>query len=434
MRSLDSMLFYSTNHQSPAVSFEDALIGGLAPDGGLYMPQSFPRFTPQEIVTLHGKSLPEIGVRLFQKWFGDEIPAAAMEGMIKQSLNFPLVLKHVGPFQVLELFHGPTLAFKDIAASCLAHLMDYFLAKQKRKTIVLVATSGDTGGAVAQGFGDKKNITVVILYPKGKVSKLQEQQLTHGADNIYPLEVEGVFDDCQRLVKEAFVDSSLRRLHLTSANSINIGRLTAQMLSYIYTYCQLQIDTIRFIVPSGNMGNVTAGLFAAKMGFPFSSFIIATNENDPVVKYFQTGIFTSQPTIPTLSNAMDIGNPSNFIRILELFKNNHAAFKKTVHAIKISEPRTIATIKRVYQKYNYLLDPHTAVAWATAEQSNDTTHTNVIMATASPLKFSSEINRATGITVDDSVSIKNITSKNQRKYSLRNSYQEFKEFLNRLLQ
>lgn len=422
------MLFYSTNRTSPEVDFHTALFVGLAPDGGLYIPQSFPKFTKKELASLNELSLTAVGSLVLQKWL-PEIPENDVQQIVKKALDFPIPLVQVGDTFVLELFHGPTKAFKDVAAAVLAQVFAYYLAKEDRTLTILVATSGDTGGAIAQAFSGIKRVRVVVLYPDGRVSKLQEEQLTRVNDNIIPIAVKGYFDDCQAFVKQAFVDPDLQHLHLSSANSISIGRLLPQIIYYVWCYAQLQRDNIQFVVPSGNMGNVTAGLFAAKMGLPVDSFVIAANENDSVVKYFKTGTFAKQETIPTLSNAMDIGNPSNFVRILEIFKHNHKAFCALVSAITISDKETVATVKEIYKKYDYLADFHTAVGFAAYKKSERANTTPVILSTASPIKFASEIEKETEIEIDDSKEITALKKHEKRMTKVENKYKSMKEVL-----
>ena len=450
------MRFYSTNHQSPAVDFETALFSGLAPDGGLYYPETIPQFTKSELKSLPHLSLPEIGVLVLQKWLGTEISTADLKTLVYQALDFPIPIKPVGPYHIMELFHGPTLAFKDVAAKCLAQLLSFYLQKRQQQSIILVATSGDTGGAVAQGFANVENVKVIVLYPKGKVSRLQEQQLTRVADNILPFEVAGVFDDCQLLVKTALNDDQLKHLPLTSANSINIGRLLPQIIYYVYAYSRLPKKPLQFVIPSGNMGNSTAGIFAMGMGLPIQSFLLACNANDPAVEYYHTGKYQPKQTIATLSNAMDIGNPSNFARILEYFHYNHQEFCKKITAISIDDPTTIATIKNVYAKYHYLLDPHTAVAWSAADIHNKLRRSDankreadptpeggrdlspafarseqskqLIISTASPVKFASEILKATGISIDDKAALAKLTQP-PRKTNLENNHDKFKAII-----
>ena len=421
--------YYSTNHLSDFVSFEQALMRGLAPDGGLYFPDQFPRFSADEIAKLRGASLSEVAYRTFLPWLYEEIDLDAIRQIATEAQNFPIVLREVGEFFVLELFHGPTLAFKDVAAQNLPRLMSYFLQKTGQRITLLVATSGDTGGAIAHGFSNIPNIELFVLFPKGRVSALQEEQLTRVASNVHPVEVDGVFDDCQAIVKRAFNDPALAHLRLTSANSISIGRLLPQIIYYIYTYAQLQREDIEFIVPSGNFGNLTGGLFAREMGMPFSSFIAATNSNDSAVRYMATGEYKPLPTIQTLSNAMDVGNPSNFVRILELFDHDYKQVCNILQAYQLSDEETISTIQRVWHEHGYLLDPHTAVGWLVAERYGDPEMKRVIVATAAPVKFAQEIEKTAGIAIDDSAEIARLRQLPQRKNSIPNDYTAFTELL-----
>lgn len=420
------MKFYSLNQNSPLVSFKEALLRGLAPDGGLYFPEFIPKFSNQEIENLKSNSLEEIGYKVLDKWVGGEIDSKEIDDIITQALNFPIPLKKVGNFFVLELFHGPTMAFKDIATRILALLMSNVLKKENRKATILVATSGDTGGAVAHGFGGVSNINVIVLYPKGKVSKLQEEQLTRVAGNVFPIEVNGVFDDCQALAKKAFVDSDFKGLNLSSANSINVGRLIPQIIYYVFVYSMMMKENIEFVVPCGNFGNVCAGIFSREMGLPFKKFLVVNNMNDTVLKYYETGVFEPKATVQTLSTAMDIGNPGNFIRILKVFNNNHDEFKKVIKVLKVTDQETIETIFKVYKEYRYLLDPHTAVAWNGAEKDDDPDYIKVILSTASPIKFADVIRQHTGIEIDDSEAIKDLEKNVKRKITINNDYDEFK--------
>jgi threonine synthase len=439
------MRYYSTNRQAPSASLEEALLHGLAPDGGLYYPDEMPCFSEPELQTLQqaGKLasvdtatkqrfLQDVACQVLQKWFGEEIPDATLRTIATDAQSFPMPIRRVGNFQVLELFHGPTMAFKDVAARNLARLMGYFLEQRGEQAVLLVATSGDTGGAIAAGFADQENIKVVVLYPKGKVSHLQEEQLTRVAANVFPVEVDGVFDDCQALVKQAFVHPDLRTLHLTSANSINVARLIPQIIPYVYAHFMLDGEPLEVVVPSGNFGNLTAGLFAGAMCVPICCFVAATNRNDAVVRYFQSGRYVPQATVPTLSSAMDVGNPSNFVRILELFEHDFQGLRERLRAYRINDAETATTIRRVYEEHDYLLDPHTAVAWAVAEREGRSDTTPLIVATASPVKFAQEIEAVTGISVDDREARQQLQSRPKRKFPLANDMEVLKEFLQQL--
>lgn len=388
------MKYSTTVDQSIQLSFKDAFFQGIGKDLALIVPHSFPNIESSPLV---GKSIQEIGSMLLFPFLAGDIDQPELLSMINRSLSFPILLKKIGDNQVLELFHGPTQSFKDIAAQFLGNLMEYFLKGTRREIVVVTATSGDTGGAVAAGFANKKNVRVVILYPKNGVSAVQRRQITQGAANVFPIEIDGTFDDCQKYVKQFFTDKRLHHFELTSANSINIGRLLPQMMYYAYAWTQLTNDHLRFVVPSGNMGNVTAGLYAKRMGIPIGSFHIACNENDSVLKYFETGTYRLQQTKRTFSNAMDIGNPSNFERILHLYNHDLNMLKKDVSVSSTNDEDTIKTICEVYKKHDYLLDPHTAVAWSAAQKTKTKDTTDVIIATASPAKFSKEIYEHTGI-------------------------------------
>lgn len=423
------MKFYSLTDHNHKVDFQDALINGLAPDGGLYFPEAIPTFSSEELESLKGNSLNQVAFKVLQKWVQDSIPAEELAVLVDKAQAFPIEIKNVDGYHVLELFHGPTLSFKDVAASYLAQLMQYFLTKSKKHVKLLVATSGDTGGAIAHGFANLENVDVYVLFPKGKVSKLQEAQLTRVAGNVTPIIVDGFFDDCQSIVKQAFVDPDLKALNLTSANSISIGRLLPQIIYYAYTYASLQDSNLEFIVPSGNFGNFTAGLLAWKMGIPISNFIAATNRNDSVLKYYKTGVYDSQDTIQTLSNAMDVGAPSNFQRVLEIFDHDHSAFRKMVKVMKVDDDETIEAIQQVYSEHNYLIDPHTAVAWHCAQKLANKDLTNVIISTASPVKFSGEMKIATHIEVDDSHAMSRLEEFDMKGVEIPNQYKAFRDIL-----
>ncbi len=423
------MKYYSLNHQSAPVTFERALLHGLADDGGLYFPEGFPRFSPETLQHLAARRaglrageelafLQDVGFHVLRLWFGDSIEEGALRQIVADAQSFPIPLRQVGPFQILELFHGPTMAFKDVAARHLARIMSYFLQQRGEQTLLLVATSGDTGGAIAHGFAGVENIQVVVLFPRGKVSSLQEEQLTRVASNVTPVEVDGVFDDCQALVKQAFLHPPLQHLPLTSANSINIGRLLPQAIYYLYAYFMLGRADLEIVVPSGNFGNLTAGLFGRQMGVPLDHWIAATNRNDAAVRYYQTGEYDPHPTVQTLSTAMDVGNPSNFARVLELFEHDPARFREVLRAYCATDAQTVSTLQRVYEAHGYLLCPHSAVGWAVAEAHGDPALQKLIVATASPVKFADELRAATGIHVDDREEIERLRVYPKRKVSI----------------
>jgi threonine synthase len=422
------MKFYSTKKKSPEVDFKMALFQGLAPDGGLYMPCIIPEFTVKELEKM--SSLQEVGFGVLRKWINEEeIPNKDLKRIVNKSLTFPIPLVSLEDLSILELFHGPTLAFKDIAACVLAQLFEYFLKKDNKKITILVATSGDTGAAIAQAFAGLKQVKVVVLYPHGKVSELQEEQMVRAGKNVLAVAVEGVFDDCQAFVKRAFQDPDLKDSNLSSANSINIGRLIPQIIYYIWAYLQASEKKIQFVVPSGNMGNATAALLAHRMGMPLTSLVIATNENDVAVNYYQTGIYKTKNSVQTLSTAMDIGSPSNFERILELFDYDYSSFCKLVSAAKVTDKETINIIKRVYEAKKYLLDFHTAVAFCGAEKTQAFNQHTIVVSAASPLKFAKEIQKQTGIPVDNSLLIKNLEKREKHVIRISNDYNAIKKIL-----
>ncbi|MGB0387027.1 MAG: threonine synthase [Ardenticatenaceae bacterium] len=436
--------YYSTHRQAPAVGFEEALLNGLAPDGGLYYPSAIPTFSAVEQEQLRAvwqdlrasddpdpaqRYLQIIGFEVLNKWFGHEIEPDALQQIANDAQCFPIPIKRVGDIELLELFHGPTMAFKDVAAHNLARLMGYFLKRRGERAILLVATSGDTGGAIAHGFADQDSIEVVVLFPKGKVSLLQEEQLTRVAPNVTPIEVEGVFDDCQALVKKAFVDAKLAHLPLTSANSINVARLLPQIIYYVYTHFVLDRDDLEMIVPSGNFGNLTAGLFAKEMGIPLTHFVAATNSNDAATRYYQSGQYQAAATKETLSNAMDVGNPSNFARVLELFGHNHNRFRDGLRAYSVNDHQTIQTTQQVYNEHNYLLCPHTAVGWRVATEHSTPGKQPVVIATASPTKFANEIEAVTAIHIDNSTQIQQLQTRPKRKTSIKNEWPALQKIL-----
>ncbi|NAW50999.1 threonine synthase [Elizabethkingia argentiflava] len=373
------------------VSIKQAVINGLAGDGSLYMPENIPPLPPSFFRDIQNKTLPEIGFEVAKQFVGNTIPPKVLEDMLEEVLNFDIPVSLIrDSIYSLELFHGPTLAFKDIGARFMARLMSYYAEGQPMK--VIVATSGDTGSAVAAGFYKVPGIQVYILYPKGKISPLQEKQLTIWGHNIKALEIEGTFDDCQALAKQLLADRELRKYHLTSANSINISRLIPQSFYYFWAYAQLKKNhkKIVFSVPSGNFGNLTAGLFAYKMGLPVERFIASTNINNIVPKYLSTGEYKPRASKSTLSNAMDVGNPSNFERMKALFDGNLDQFKALMSGYYFTDEQTQAAIHNVHKEFGYILDPHGAVAYlglcAYLKDSGRNLN-GVILETAHPAKF-----------------------------------------------
>lgn len=389
------MKYFSTRDKNNLVNFKTAVMNGLAKDGGLFMPASIPLLPASFISEIEKYPFEEIGYEVAKNFVGEEIPDDELSFLIEEAINFTAPLVQLSDqLSVLELFHGPTLAFKDFGARFMAKTMGYFVKGSDKELNILVATSGDTGSAVAYGFYGVEGINVYILYPKGKVSLIQEKQLTTLDKNITALEIDGTFDDCQLMVKDAFVDKELNEfLTLSSANSINIARLIPQSFYYINAYKQIKDKTKPIIisVPSGNLGNLTAGLFAKRMGVPVEKFIGATNKNDVFTEYLSTAKFTPRKSVQTLSNAMDVGNPSNLERIVELYDGNVAEMRKDIFSKSYSDESTIDGIKEVYEKYNYIIDPHGAVGYqAVKNYLNDVEMKDVnaiVVETAHPAKF-----------------------------------------------
>ncbi len=388
------MKFYSTHQKCPPVTFREAVMKGLAADGGLFMPEEIPVLPASFFHQLKTMTFQEIAFEVAQHLLKQELPAAKLQEIIESAFNFEVPLRSLSEqIHTLELFHGPTLAFKDFAARFMARLMAYFIAGSPQKLTILVATSGDTGSAVADGFFQMDGIQVFILYPAGKVSAIQEKQLTTQGKNIIALEIQGTFDDCQHIVKQSFMDDDLvMKLNLTSANSINIARLIPQSFYYFHATAQIAgpLQPIIFSVPSGNWGNITAGVFAKRMGLPIAKFVAAVNANDGIPKYLKSGHFQVQPTRQTLSNAMDVGNPSNFARILDLYHHDPVKIREDFWSVSILDDEVRQTIQEAYAKYNYILEPHGAVGYAALKRylkASDSKNKVILLETAHPAKF-----------------------------------------------
>ena len=432
------MKLHSTNNPGVTVDFKEAVFNSMPQDKGLYMPISIPEPDREFIGRLETFSLKDIAFKVAGDLLQGAIPDADLKAIVEEAINFPApVVKLDESTYVLELFHGPSLAFKDFGARFMSRVMGHFMQEGEKTLNVLVATSGDTGGAVALGFLGVPNTQVTILYPKGKVSPIQELQLTTNGGNIRALEINGTFDDCQTLVKQAFVDKELNeRFRLTSANSINIARLIPQTFYYFNAYAQLKREgkeEVVFSVPSGNFGNIGAGLLAWKMGLPVKQFIAATNTNDTVPQFFQSGLFEPKPSVATLSNAMDVGNPSNWVRIMNLFADDPEALKKVVTAASYTDEQTREAVNTVFDQYNYVVCPHTAIAWRAIadyrERSGDYDSTAVFLSTAHPCKFPDvyEETMAASIQIPDQVSL--LQGKPKQAVELDADFKSFKEFL-----
>ncbi len=387
------MQYYSTNKQIQPVNLKDAVLRGLAEDGGLYMPENIPQLPSSFFDNPAEQTLQETAEKVADRFFGDDLPGNVLQNIVVETLNFPVPLKKMGEGVFsLELFHGPTMAFKDVGARFMSRLMSYFITHEQRKLKVIVATSGDTGSAVAAGFFNVDGIDVYVLFPKGKVSPLQQKQITTWGKNIHALEIAGTFDDCQALAKRALNDRTLKgEFLLTSANSINIARLIPQSFYYFWGAAQMPSGCKPvFCVPSGNFGNLSAGIIAAQMGLPVERFIASTNINDVVPEYFHTQKYAPRPSVQTISNAMDVGNPSNYARMMELFDHDHSKFSEALYACAFTDGMTRKTIHTVLQDHDYLLDPHGAVAYLGAmeylEKVNEKAQI-IILETAHPAKF-----------------------------------------------
>ncbi|UZR95571.1 threonine synthase [Chondrinema litorale] len=426
------MKYYSTNHKAPLATLKDAVIRGLAPDKGLYMPESIPTLPESFFKDLHKKSLPEIGFTVANGLFGDDVEKTALKKLTEETLNFEIPLVKLSE-QVysLELFHGPTCAFKDVGGRFMARMLAYFTQNNDKDIYVLTATSGDTGSAVASGFYNVPGIKVIILYPKGKVSHIQEQQLTTHGKNITALEIDGTFDDCQKLVKEAFNNEQLRNdFMLTSANSINLARFLPQSFYYYHAVAQLGEDAkdIVFSVPSGNFGNLTGGLFAWTSGLAIKRFIAATNVNDIVPEYLESGEFNPRPSIKTLANAMDVGNPSNFARMLDLFKNDHDKMAAFITGYTLDDEGIKSYLKAIYEKHNYIADPHGAIGYAALEKLLQPNETGIFLETAHPAKFIDTTEEVLGKKIDIPERLELYLKKKKEAVELSADFQSFQDY------
>ncbi len=427
------MNFYSLNRQSPTVSFAEATLHGQAPDKGLYFPEIIPSLPSHLIKNIKNFSKEELGVEVMKPYVEGSLPLHKLEEIVRETVNFNFPLVAINErISSLELFHGPTLAFKDVGARFMSRCLGYFNKNKSKTTTVLVATSGDTGGAVANGFLGVDGVEVVILYPSGKVSPVQELQLTTCGKNITALEVVGNFDDCQTIVKKAFADNDLnRKLSLTSANSINVARWLPQQMYYFFALQQWQEEEPPVIcVPSGNFGNICAGILAHISGLPVQHFVAALNANDVVYRYLQNGLFEPKPAVATVSNAMDVGNPSNFIRILQIFKHELPSLKKVISAASVDDATTKQTIAQVYQQYHYILDPHGAVAYKALEDYfKHTEGKGFILETAHPVKFPDVVEEAIGKTIEIPDSAKGLFSLQKKSIKIEADFDAIKEWL-----
>ncbi|ETK03094.1 threonine synthase [Tannerella sp. oral taxon BU063 isolate Cell 5] len=432
------MKYYSTNHQVSPASLEEAVVRGLAADRGLFMPERIPTLDRAFIDGMKHMTFHEIALHVASAFFGDDMPQSDLRRIVEDTLAFDTpVVPVTDTIYSLELFHGPTLAFKDVGARFMARMLGYFIARQgaSREVNVLVATSGDTGSAVANGFLDVPGIRVFVLYPKGKVSAIQECQFTTLGRNITALEVDGVFDDCQALVKSAFVDADLNaHLQLTSANSINVARFLPQAFYYFHAYAQMdrigRAQRLVVSVPSGNFGNLTAGLIAHRMGLPVSHFIAANNRNDVFLDYLHTGVYRPRPSVATLANAMDVGDPSNFARILDLFGGDHAAITALISGSRTTDEEIRATLADVVRTHGYTPDPHGACGYhALMQRGLQPGETGVFLETAHPAKFLDTVETATGRSVEIPERLRAFMQGEKRSVPMARTFEAFKEYL-----
>ena len=429
------MKYYSLNKTAPLVDFKEATIRGLAPDKGLYFPEQIPKHNKDFFDEIEKYPNVEIAFNIIRPFIGNVIPENELRKIVAETINFEIPLKPVNEeISSLELFHGPTLAFKDIGARFMSRCLGYFVKNNNKKITVLVATSGDTGGAVANGFFNVEGVEVVILYPSGKVSSVQEKQLVTLGNNIHAIEINGTFDDCQQMVKQAFSDEELnKKLFLTSANSINVARWLPQQFYYLFAWKQWKDKKNPPVisVPSGNFGNICAGILAHVSGLPVKHFIAACNANKVVPEFLNTEKYQPQKAIATISNAMDVGNPSNFVRILQLFNHRFLDLKNSLSSVSISDEQTKETIKEVYQKENYLPDPHGAVAYY-ALQNYLKKHPNekgYFLETAHPVKFYDVVEPVINQKIAIPEKIKLILEKEKLSLQMEPDFETFKEYL-----
>ncbi|MFR9641831.1 MAG: threonine synthase [Rikenellaceae bacterium] len=432
------MRYYSTNHKADWATLQEAVVKGLAPDKGLYMPETIKQLPASFFETIETLSFQEIAYKVADAFFGEDVDAASLRAIVNDTLCFETPVVEVTPsIYSLELFHGPTLAFKDVGGRFMARLLRYFIAKEggsEAMVNVLVATSGDTGSAVANGFLGVDGIHVYVLYPKGKVSAIQEVQFTTLGQNITALEVEGVFDDCQAIVKQAFMDEELNaKMKLTSANSINVARFLPQAFYYFNAYAQLKREgkekDVVFCVPSGNFGNITAGLIAKMMGLPVKRFIAANNSNDIFLQYLNSGVYTPRPSVATIANAMDVGDPSNFARVLDLYKSSHEAICSEISGAAYTDEQIAETLAEALKETGYLLDPHGACGYRALKESLVDGEMGVFLETAHPAKFLETVEGITGEKVAIPAPLAAFMSGTKQSIEMSGSYEEFRSLL-----
>ena len=428
------MKYFSLNYNSKSTLFHNAVKRGLAPDRGLYFPETIPQLPRSFFDDIEKMSIPEMAYRVIKPYVGNKILKEKLMEIVTETLDFDFPIIDIDEnIGALELFQGPTLAFKDVGARFMARSLGHLNRDSNEKINVLVATSGDTGGAVANGFLGIEGINVFIFYPKGKVSDIQEKQLTTLGHNITAFEVDGVFDDCQEMVKTAFSDPGLSSLNLTSANSINVARWLPQMFYYFIAFRVLKCKNKRlvFSVPSGNFGNICAGIMGQQMGLPIDHFIASTNVNDTVPRYLETGTYNPMPTIQTISNAMDVGNPSNFVRIQKIFNNDAVKMKKNLSGYRYTDQETRKALKEIYDLKNYIADPHGAVGYLGLKEYLNQQKKDlygVFLETAHPVKFLESVNKTLKLEVEIPERLKDTLSKEKVSVPIKD-YSELKAYL-----
>ena len=430
------MKYYSTNGQAPLATLHDAVVKGLASDKGLYMPERIKPLPQAFYDHIEDLSFQEIAYNVADAFFGEDVPSETLKQIVYDTLSFDVpVVKVKENIYSLELFHGPTLAFKDVGARFMARLLSYFIRQEGKEQVnVLVATSGDTGSAVANGFLGVDGIHVYVLYPKGKVSPIQECQFTTLGQNITALEIDGVFDDCQALVKNAFMDADLKQhMKLTSANSINVARFLPQAFYYFYAYAQLKklgkASDLVVCVPSGNFGNICSALFGKKMGLPVKRFIAANNANDIFFKYLQTGRYEPKPSVQTIANAMDVGDPSNFARIYDLYGKDHAAICADISGATYSDEQIADTIREVQAETGYICDPHGACGYRALKEGLKEGEVGLFLETAHPAKFKSTVDKILGADIEIPAKLQAFMKGTKQSIPLSKEFTEFKNFL-----
>jgi len=423
------MKFTSLNKKSPPVNFEDAIFVGLAPDGGMYVPEKIPEFTKAELDKIPHMNLHDIATLTLHKWLSDELTKSEIEDIVHKAISFPIPLVEVGGYKVMELHHGPTLSFKDVAAKILAHTMKTFMRKKKRNIKLLMATSGDTGIAVGHSFTDIKDARAILLFSKQLKNRLKREQLMRIGDNVLAIEVDGSYADCHRLVRQAFADKDLEKLGITSANSINVGRLLPQVIYFVYLYSLMYPSTATLIIPTNNFGNSTSALIAQLMGIPFDKIVLATTDDNFITKYRATGKYNGKNYTSDQITLIEHKNFTNFPRILHFCAYSHKRFKELFDAYSVSDSKSMHMMHAVWHENNYLIEPGVARAWVVADSIASREKNIVIVTTSSPQKFAEEIHRQAGIHVDDHAVLTHWRKRKSRTTTIPNDYEFFKELV-----